>query len=571
MSRSSVRAAPTPHSLLFGLLAVAVMITGWAGMPSPAPGAHGVLAPAMSVESRPNIVVVMADDMRTDDLRFMPSVRSLVAGKGLTFRNSFSPYPLCCPARATFLTGRYAHNHRVYSHKSPWGFQAFDDRATMATALRRSGYQTGFIGKYLNGYGVQRSRVTGQSSFRYVPNGWTDWYAAVDRPRGSSYRSGGTYNYFHTLFNVNGRIDDTHRGQYQTNVLGGFARRLVTKYHRSPKPFFMYLSAVAPHFGGPKESDDPGLVLRTDGRHTDIDTPARPRWVRGRFDARITRASGLPSNGGPSEADVSDKPRPMRSQPELSRAERHAVRILTRQRAESLYVLDLEVKRLVERLKATGEYRNTILMFTSDNGYFLGEHRQRQGKIKPHEPSLRVPFLISGRGVPHGVRFDPVTTPGVTATIADLAGVRMPFPADGLSVRSSFRGDRGWTVPVVTEGLVGGSVFPKDALDKAPGFHDARNTIGVRTPRWKYVRYSTGDGELYDLDADPNELTNLVKDPAYDDVRGALHAMWLTYKDCVGASCRAEMSDEFQRTPAQNAAGTNEQSRGVQRRYGYWR
>ena len=134
--------------------------------------------------------MVMADDMRTDDLRFMPSVRRLLVGRGLSFRNSFSPYPLCCPARASFLTGRYAHNHHVFSHEDPYGFQSFDDHATIATALHQAGYQTGFVGKYLNGYGAQPSLVTGGPSFRYVPAGWTDWYGAVERPAGSGYPLG---------------------------------------------------------------------------------------------------------------------------------------------------------------------------------------------------------------------------------------------------------------------------------------------------------------------------------------------------------------------------------------------
>jgi arylsulfatase A-like enzyme len=529
--------------------------------------------PAAAAATKPNVVMVMADDMRTDDLRFMPAVRRLLVGQGLTFRNSFSPYPLCCPARASFLTGRYAHNHKVFSHESPYGFRSFDDHATLATALRASGYQTGFIGKYLNGYGAERSRVTGGPSFRYVPNGWTDWYGAVERPALSPYRSGGTYNYRHTIFNVNGRIDDTHAGEYQTDVLGRFARGLVRKYHRSPRPFFLYFSAVAPHFGAPREADDPVHVPRVDGRFAQIPTPARPKWVRGMFDAQIPRASGLPLDGGPSEADVSDKPRPMRSAPELSRAERYAVRTLTRQRAEALFVLDREVARLVATLKRTGEYRNTVLMFTSDNGYFLGEHRQRQGKIKPHEPSLRVPFVIAGPGVPHGERFDPVTTPGVTATIAQLAGAtsRMPYPEDGMSVVPSLARDRGWSVPVVTEGLESGRVFPTQPALKAAGFHDPRNTIGVRTARWKYVRYSDGDAELYDLDHDPNELDNVIDDPGLTNVREALHQVWLDYRDCLGAECRAPLPVRFQRTPAEDELGTDTQSLGVQRRYGYWR
>ncbi len=541
--------------------------------PRAAPQAAPQVVPAATASSKRNVVMVMADDMRTDDLRFMPAVRRLLVDRGLTFRNSFSPYPLCCPARASFLTGRYAHNHHVYSHENPYGFKSFDDHATLATALQASGYNTGFVGKYLNGYGREPSLVTGGPSFNYVPNGWTDWYGAVDRPEDSTYKSGGTYNYMHTIFNINGRTDDTHAGQYQTNVLGRFARGLVQKYHRSPRPFFLYLSAVAPHFGGPREKGDPTHVLRADGSYVRVATPARPEWVRGRFDQQVRRASGLPADGGPSEANINDKPRPMRWHLEPGKPERAAVLSLTRQRAEALYVLDREVQQLVATLKRTGEYRNTVIMFTSDNGYFLGEHRMLQGKIKPHEPSLRVPFIMAGPGIPHGQRFDPVTTPGVTATIAQLAGARssMAYPADGLSVVRSLHRDRGWKVPVVTEGLEKNKVFPRSIVRKSPGFRDPRSTIGIRTARWKYVLYSDGDGELYDLDHDPNELRNLVYDARYAGVRARLNKVWTAYKDCAGKTCRAPMMKSLRRTPAQEKAGTNRQSRGVQARYGYWR
>src|SRR4029079_11093382 len=139
---------------------------------------------------------------------------------------------------------------------------------------------------------------------------------------------------------------------------------------------------------------------------------------------------------------------PMDSQPELSLEERYAERSLTRQRAEALFVLDREVARLVATRKRPGEYKSPVFMFPSDTGYFLGEHRMRQGKIKPHEPSLRVPFVMAGTGIPHGTRFDPITTPGVTATVIGLAGARMPHQADGVSVVPSIPGDRGWRVPV---------------------------------------------------------------------------------------------------------------------------
>ncbi len=539
-----------------------------ARVPAAAPASLALTAAA---GGRPNIVTVMADDMRVDDLRYMPAVRRLVAGTGLRYRNSFSPDPLCCPARASFLTGLYSHNHGVLSHEVPWGFAAFDDHASIATALQGSGYRTAFVGKYLNGYGSQPSRVTGESSFRYVPAGWTDWYAAVSRPEDSGFDSGGTYNYFNTLFNVNGTIDDSQAGRYQTSVLGGFARALVTRYSQRRAPFFLYLSSVAPHHGTPREPDDPVDVPSSQGGTVRLVTPARPSWVKGRFDAAISRAPGVPLDGGPAEANNTDKPRSMRSLREPSPEELTGMRDAARQRAESLYVLDGQIARLVATLKRTGEWRNTVFMFTSDNGYFLGEHRVRQGKIKAYEPSLRVPFVITGPGIPRGTRFDPVSTVDVSATIAELAGAHMPYRPDGRSIVASFQADRGWTVPVVTEGHEDNMLFPSDPALMAAGFHDGRTTSGLRTPRYKFVRYSNGDVELYDLDRDPTELRNVAAVDRYADTRTLLQRMWVRLRDCAAVACREPMPRVLQRTPAQNKSGTDRQSGGVEEVYGYWR
>ena len=140
------------------------------------------------------------------------------------------------------------------------------------------------------------------------------------------------------------------------------------------------------------------------------------------FDKQITRASGLPADGSESQKDVSGLPRPMRWLPPIDSKEKAAMLSLTRQRAEALFVLDQQIGKLVATLKKTGEYDNTVLMFTSDNGYFLGEHRMRQGKIWTHEPSMRVPFVVTGPGIPHGTRFDPISTEDIPATILDLGG-----------------------------------------------------------------------------------------------------------------------------------------------------
>jgi N-acetylglucosamine-6-sulfatase len=520
--------------------------------------------------TRPNIVVVMADDMRADDLRFMPSLRRLVTDRGLKFRNSFSPYPLCCPARASLLSGQYAHNHKVFGNDAPFGFGSFDDSRTVATSLQAAGYRTGFVGKYLNNYGIDRSRVTGEHSWHYVPAGWTDWYATVQRPRRLHhlYPDGGTYDYFHTIFNVNGHTDDSHEGEYQTDVLGSFSRRLVTKFSRADKPFFLYLSALAPHTGGPHESDDVDSIRRADGKVFGFETPARPEWVKGRFDHQVRRSSGLPADGGPSEDDMSDKPRAFRDS-ELDSREQALATAVTRQRAESIAVLDTQIRQLVQALRERDELDETVFLFTSDNGYFLGEHRFRNGKRKAYEPSIRVPLVVAGPGIPHGIRDDPTKTPDLTATILELADAEAPGPADGRSLVPSFTADRGWTAPVVTEARLGKSQGEPTEQEQQRGFTDARTSIGIRTARYKLIRDASGTVELYDLDVDPNELDSVAADPEYRAIRTDLTRIWHLYKDCAGTTCDVPLPPNLASSPAETTASTSTQSQGVRARYGH--
>lgn len=551
---------------LIGLLLPAVSALGV--LPGvPAEGAASGRAPAArstSAPSRPNIVVVMTDDMRTDDLRFTPSVRRLIGDHGLTFENSFSPFPLCCPARASFLTGQYAHNHKVYWHDAPYGYGAFDDSRTLATSLKASGYNTGFIGKYLNGYGMARSQVTGGPSYRYVPAGWTDWRAAIQNP-GVAGIHGGTYNYQDTPFNVNGKVDNRYRGKYQTNVVGDFSVAMVDRFARARKPFFMYVNYLAPHTGGPRERDDPGRVRSAAGPKREFKTPARPAWVRGRFDEVIRRGAGMPKGGGPSEKDVSDKPTFFRSKPEFNAAERRALRDITRQRAESIYVVDRQVRRLVRRLKKSGEWSDTVLMFTSDNGYYLGEHRYPFGKVRAHEPSLRVPFVVTGPGMRSGEkRYDAISTVDVSATILDLANARAPHAPDGASkVATMLQGDRGWAIPVVTEAI------HTAGIKRSEGFDDARTSIGLRTPRYSYTRYRNGQVELYDLEEDPLQLQNLARASTHRAARRELHDLWWRVKDCGASECRLPMPATLRATAQETRALTRHYWRSVDRVHGW--
>jgi N-acetylglucosamine-6-sulfatase len=534
----------------------------------PAPTTSTVPAPVRPPTSEkpqrhPNLLVIETDDMRWDDLRWMPSVRRLIQRTGLSFENSFAPYPLCCPSRASFLTGRYAHNHHVYSHVDPFGFRSFRDRRTLATVLQRAGYRTALVGKYLNGYGEQPLRGTGQSSLNYVPPGWGQWMAGSDHAwhRGDPFQ-GGTYDYFSLVQNVNGRIVGSP-GRYSTDVLGEQARGLVHRFGRRTAPWFIWWNPVAPHHGTPVEADDPDTTRRTDGRSTTWATPARPGWAKGHFDAEITHGSGTPPKGS-AEDDVSDKPRYLRRLPELTPAERDAETEVTRQRAESLYALDRQVAVTMAALVRTGQLANTVVVFTSDNGYYLGEHRKRQGKINLHEPSLRVPLLVTGPGVPVGRRFDPVSTVDLAPTFAAYAGVRMP-DADGVDLTPLIRkGDRGWDRPVVTEGMMPEGLYAvRRRLGPSP-----LNTRGLRLGRWKITRYSTGEVELYDLASDPLELRNLSRVPRYAGVLADLEGLYRRYSDCRGKACSTPLPSKYRLSAGESRRLTLAQKRSTRLFFG---
>ena len=514
-------------------------------------------------QAQPNLLVIETDDMRWDDLRWMPSVRKLIQREGLSFENSFSPYPLCCPSRTSFLTGRYAHNHHVYSHQEPFGFASFKDKRTIATVLQKAGYRTALVGKYLNGYGEQPLRPSGEPSLTYVPPGWSQWMAGSDHQwqPGDPFQ-GGTYDYFNLVQNVNGRIVESPE-RYSTNVLAEQTRALTARFGRKKNPWFIWWNPVAPHHGLPVEYDDPGTTARTDGGSTSWATPARPDWVKGYFDAEITHGSGTPAVGS-AEADVADKPRYLRKLPELTVQERVALTEVTRQRAESLFVLDGEIKATITHLRRTGQLPSTVIVFTSDNGYYLGEHRKRQGKINLHEPSLRVPLLITGPGVPRGRRFDPVSTVDLAPTLAAYAGVRMPG-ADGQDLgRLITGGDRGWNRPIVTEGMMPDGFYPlRHALGSSP-----LNTRGLRLARWKLTRYSTGEAELYDLAKDPLELRNLSRKPAYADVLKDLRRLYRRYANCDRATCAAELPAKYRTEASISRRITQDQKRATRAYFG---
>jgi N-acetylglucosamine-6-sulfatase len=453
---------------------------------------------AAAAEPPPNVVVILVDDARFDDMSTLPQVKSLIGDAGATFAAAYAPFPLCCPARATLLTGQYAHNHGVLANEPPLGgFQAFDDAHTVATWVTPD-YTTGFIGKYLNGY-----------SLPYRPPGWDNWMVPSDS----------VYNYRGTSWSING-VRRTYPG-YRTDAMGTIADEFIDGYADDAQPFLLFTSIVAPHAGNPVESDDPNRVYNT----SIFPTPNVKDVYRDRF-------AGLRS-ADPSfnEADVSDKP--VRPAP-LAPWEINALTEVNAQRRESLLSAQDATRTIIDSLQANGELDNTYVIFLSDNGFMMGDHRIRSGKVHPYEVATRTPLMIRGPGIPSGsVVNQPVGEQDVASTIlamTDNVGANGGFPVDGVNIlpmigNPSLRASR----PIVIE------VGPKTATSTVYRFHGV--VVRINGVRWKYVERPGGRKELYDLAADPAELTNVADRAAYAQIQSQLRTLLLQYQWCAGAAC----------------------------------
>jgi N-acetylglucosamine-6-sulfatase len=205
-------------------------------------------------------------------------------------------------------------------------------------------------------------------------------------------------------------------------------------------------------------------------------------------------------------------------------------------------------------------------VFTSDNGYFLGEHRILQGKVRGHEPSLRVPMIIAGPGARDGTaRYDPITTVDLTRTLLDLAGGSPPMAPDGTSVLPTLvGGDHGWVRAVPNESAR--ARRPRKTVFQAG---DPLISSGVRTARYSFIRYASGETELYDLWADPHQDANLAGDSTLAPTRELLRQAWNQMYRCGGSACQALLPTELQVAPAENRAATRAWFAAQHRRYGY--
>jgi len=402
--------------------------------------------------SKPNFLFIIVDDMPKSMLEHMPTVLGRIGAEGMVFENFYAAQPLCSPNRATFLTGRYPHNHRLQTNvaAAKTFHESGLDQNTVATDLKSmAGYKTALIGKYLN--------ATGGSERDYVPPGWDRWVSLASAHNPT------------ILANIDGTwadtgVSTTGEARWLSDHADSFIRA------NEDGPWFCVLSLRAPH--GP-------YTPSADSEHYAYYIPLRR-----------TESFGEPDGDG----GVSDKPKELRRKA-LSAARIAKIEATQEGMLEELQDVDREVGRLLDVISSTNQAERTYIIFTSDNGFLLGEHRL-VGKDLPYKEASILPLVVRGPGVAPASKCEAAASMvDVRATLANLAGVAGDVAHDGRSLAALFSGTP--------------ATWRQRLLLESPPYKKNVGWFALFEPPHIYVEWSTGAKELYDLAADPAELRSL--------------------------------------------------------------
>ena len=447
-------------------------VQGGSAEPSATPTDTSQASGGSDEAAPPNVLVVVTDDMRVDGLQAMPRTVDWLMRGGRTYTSAFATTPLCCPSRASIFTGRYAHNHGVLRNR-----QSHDLESTttiQAMLQRETDYRTAIVGKYLNSWSVEED-----------PPHFDRWASYSGR-------------YYGKPFNVDGEATPTT--DYSTYHMAERASEILEDFERSDAaPWFLYVATVAPH--------TPFTVAPN---HKAADVPVLTREEIG-LEEPIE------------EDDVSDKPD---YAPRAFALERPAQ--LRRKQWRTLLSVDDLMQKLRTALGRLGEARDTLVIFTSDQGLLQGEHGLFAKRL-PYTESIQVPMLVRWPGrVEPGTEDRIVANVDVAPTIMEVAGITPSTDVDGASLLS----------PVEPRA----ELFIEQLDNWRVGLPDWRS---IRTADYQYVQYYSRTGkvierEYYDLQADPWQHDNLLgdDDPENDPDVEMLAARIEAYRDCKGATCR---------------------------------
>lgn len=436
----------------------------------------------------PNIILILTDDQDYQSAQnplFMPKLHALLRQPGTEFSNAFAQQPLCTPSRASWFTGQSAHNHGVTGNRLPDGgvekFLSEEDN-TVPLWLQAAGYTTGFIGKYLNGYGLAGRA---QDSHRFPP-GWDDWRGQI----GQSYYGDGNG----ITLCENGEPVDYLPTEYVVDILSTHAQNFIAT---AVQPFYLQVAPVAPH--------------------------STAEWAT-RHDGLFTTEENFLNEPNFNPADVTNRPWHIRQLSALTSEGIEGMREEYRGRLRALAAVDDMIEDIVDALTLRGILNDTVIVFMGDNGVALGAHRVRS-KGALYDAVTKVPCVIRGPGISAGqVRTSLIDNLDVVATLLDIAQVT-PFALsalrralDGQSFRALFA-DPGalWKTEQYFE------VYPSNDVEDDNGFihEDHEFAFGVRTATRLYTEYFSAqfgrERELYDLTLDPWQMNNII-DIATDQI-----------------------------------------------------
>ncbi len=537
------------------------------------PGAES----ARSAEQKPSFVVVQVDDATLDQLyaslnvggievQAMPYTLSLIANRGITFNRYYVPYPLCCPSRTSLLTGRYSHNNNVRGNVPPnGGYTGFKARQAythnLATWLQGAGYRTIHIGKFLNGYGDEPF-----DEGKDVPPGWSAWHTVL--------RADTNHYFYGYTLNNNGVLDGPYgdSGSWETREYGERDDFGCPNAPLNGKPCFYATDTFNTMAWQELTQTSPEqpfyLQLDYTAPHGDFRRPAGPEPALRHYNTFAGAPYPHSRSEGFNEGNVNDKPRFIREAPYLSLNEIHTYRVYYQKALESLRSVDEGVKLVVDTLGGLHRLRNTYIIFTSDNGFFYGEHRLTGGKFLAYEPATHLPFLIRGPGIKPGTSTGELAANiDIAPTVLELAGAEADKSIDGRSLvpymrDPSLRSRR----PILFESFVetadveanGEPTAQRPRRNTKGDKHKATASIvappkdyeGIRLGPYKYIEWPDGEKELYDITKDPNELNNVVRVPNLSPIRAFLHAQLVRLEACVGRTCQ-EVAPKFPLTREQ--------------------
>jgi arylsulfatase A-like enzyme len=428
-----------------------------------------------SIDGRPNVVFVLTDDLSMNLVQYMPNVLGLEKA-GTTFGNYTVTDSLCCPSRSSIFSGKFPHDTGVFTNTgADGGFNVFHSRGeennTFATALQRAGYRTAMMGKYLNGYKPVNPLGGDQP---YVPPGWTEWDVA-----GNGYPE---YNY-----NLNENHQVQHYGHtpddYLTSVLSGKASDFITSSAEAHAPFLLEVATFAPHAPytpAPQDVDAFPALGAPRGPSFDTLPTAPPPWL---------------ANRAP-----------------LSAQQQSRIDTIFRKRVQDVQSVDRMIGSLESTLAKAGVANDTDIVFSSDNGYHLGEYRLPAGKMTAFDTDVHVPLVVAGPHIAPGRAVsDPVQNIDLCPTFEELGGAAVPADIDSHSLVPLLAGrtEADWRTASLTEHH-GPDTDPADPDSPGKAGANPPTYNALRTITYTYVEYQDGSKEYYDRTNDPDELHNIV-------------------------------------------------------------